>query len=892
MSNINWGTHTVSNNNTAENKNNNSSRSTDIQTRRVVHTAGRSSFSGTTSRTTLSCSGGGGDSDQSFAERGQIVSRHHRRVTLSPSPDDESGQEFGWGTTLFSTLHHHHDDDDDANVDNYFYNNDNNNARREGPSVELSPPARHPHRSLSDDRRSTWGRAHRGATNMVLTTTITTTNNKNNYSTSIEGIGGSSSDRTVRYEPPHVLGWHQVESTTSPVVSQGSPMIQSLTSQQSTAPHQARDTTSSTTGTRDMATAAETASKGRGSMDDENMIKEVVRTIHASRTGPFPGLSHGHGHDDIISGSSYDEDPLLSGQGLGRTSSRIPRLNANPNKPLAINNSRSQQKSTTTTTDRATNRQSHETNRDTFGSRQMSFGQLSIANAGGESAHESPSVEHVEQQQQRTRPVPHLPRPIITDEGATSHPTQTNNNNNNRQDAHHGERAVRRTSITRIPGPNLVDVTKRASEGKTLDNRRLSISRNNSHNEDRTTELGGGRQGGFLASSTNNTNRQDVQNQSNGLPQSTSPPMVDNTGIRDPRKTHAGAAARYAGLSKIGGAAAHGNESTAEAKQGFGETTQSRMEGDISNQQTTRTTGGRGATGILAAAHAASGGDNQNHPALNDSDYNAATSPRDFAVANTATITSSGDDKTSNTQVRPAAGSTSSSSPNSLPAQHHRDNDNTAAAARVPPALTHHGQHATFTNLPEPEKAHYNQNRGLGYRFREASLSTVGSIFKPEQRRQSSVTVMGDGSEPQPATDERYRDEAWDFLRRYRTERIVDVGRQPSCLRRLRRRIDLHLMVFLFFAYLVTFLDKILFNVSLPFPLSKVEEHQQPAGPQLTSRFIHSTPESWASSPNSTSLPTILPTPRPILTSPPLHFPCPMSGSSPKCPWPSFSPST
>lgn len=823
------------------------------------------------------------------------MSRYHRRVTLSPSPDDEGGQAFGWGTTLVSTLHGggggvDGGDDDSAQEDQdgddhiewrhfnqkelerettttsrppliitgsevvpasrqphqvsnsneistlRYYNDvhyDGYASGREGLGLgiqargerELSPPVRHPHRPLSVDRRSSsynsgWGAGsstnNNNNNNIVVTTTTSTTSTpaaNRPRTTTWTGGGGSNSNssRTIRYYDPDVLRWHEKadEESSSPPLPTASPISQH---QGQPAHHHKNVMTGTTT------------ARGNSSNDDDdnNMIEEVVRAIHASRTGPFPGLSHGHrglgvggggagngnsNESPSASSSVYEEELLLSGgQGLGRgghttnttavsngsggnNNSRIPRLpnppanlelNKHNNKPMATfnNNSRSQQTSASATAAArtATHRQSQETNRDTFGSRQMSSGQRSVVsnnnNNNGESSHLQPprSVEHVEQQQ--ARPVSHLPRLIATERGgsgASHHTAQANTtnataNNNNKQDTHHqGERAIRRTSITRIPGANLVDVPRRGGDvGKGTDSRRLSTSRSDFPYQDRTTELGGG-QGGFFAPSVNN---------SNGLQHShASSSVADNSGIREPQKT-----------TQVGAASAG-------------------MEGGTSNQQkTTATTtkGGRGTTGILTAAHAASPREN-----------NASHSPHDFAVAHTATTTSSGDNKgPSNTQVRP----------HSLPAQHqHSDVDTTTTtAAGVPPASTHHGQHALFTNLPEPEKAHYPQTRGLGYRFREASLSTVGSIFKPEQRRQSSVTVLGDDADPQPVDAERYRDEAWDFLLRYRTERIVDVGRQPSYLRRLRWRIDLHLMVFLFLAYLVTFLDKILFNVSLP----------------------------------------------------------------------------
>lgn len=909
----NWSSHTTTvrqftSSETTDNNNNNnatfSSSSDDNsnnnthQTRRVVRTSSSGAAppppsSSSTWTTPVHDGGGSSSNDQqqqqqqglqqaSFTERGRIMSRYHRRVTLSPSPDNEGGQAFGWGTTLVSTLHgggggDGGDDDDSAQEDQdgddhiewrhfsqkglergtttsrpplvitgsevvpgsrqphqvshsneistlrYYYNDihhDDHASGREGVGLgiqargerELSPPVRHPHRSLSVDRRSSsynsgWGAGsstNNNNNNIVVTTTTSTTStpaaNRPRTTTWTGGDGSNSnSSRTIRYYDPDVLRWHEKadEESSPPPLPTASPISQH---QGQPAHYHNKNVITGTTTTR-----------GNSSNDDDdnNTIEEVVRAIHASRTGPFPGLSHGHrglgvggggagngnsNQSPSASSSVYEEDLLLSGgQGLGRgghtttttvnsgsggnNNSRIPRLSNPPanlelnNKPLATfnNNSSSQQTSASTTAAgarTATHRQSQETNRDTFGSRQMSSGQRSVIshNNNGESSH---FVE-----QQRARPVSHLPRLIVTEgggSGASHHTAQANTtnattNNNNKQDTHHqGERAIRRTSITRIPGANLVDVPRRGSDvGKGTDSRRLSTSRSDFPYQDRTTELGGG-QGGFFASSANNNN---------GLQQIHALSSVaDNSGIREPRKA-----------TQVGAASAG-------------------MEGGTSNQQNTTATttkGGRGTTGILTAAHAASPREN-----------NASHSPRDFAVTHTATNTSSGDNKgPSNTQVRP----------HSLPAQHqHSDVDKTTTTtAGVPPASTHHGQHALFTNLPEPEKAHYPQTRGLGYRFREASLSTVGSIFKPEQRRQSSVTVLGDDADPQPVDAKRYRDEAWDFLLRYRTERIVDVGRQPSYLRRLRWRIDLHLMVFLFLAYLVTFLDKILFNVSFP----------------------------------------------------------------------------
>lgn len=773
-------THTVS---IAENN------SPSSETQRAVRT-GRTSFS-STARTLSS------DSDQSFTERGQIISRHRRRVTLSPSPD-EDGQEFGWGATLVSTLHgdgnnHLESEGNDDNDDN---NNNNNNgiewhgeiirplnvgsqylneittlrynlddASRE--SLELIPPARSPHRSMSSDSQlqGTWRGLMTRTGNNTSTTTITP-----NMS--------SDGTRTIRYDPD-VLRWHEMESPVSPTIP-GRPdrFTRQQEAQQSSQRAQSHGSTRNITSTE----------ANSGSDNNDNMIEEVVRTIHASRTQPFPGLSRGVGDSDNSSGSSYDEEFLLSGAALGR-SSRIPRLS------LTASDDQ---------TSTATQRQSVETNRDTFGSRQMSSGQLSVPTAGGVESQSSSSSVEQQQQQQQHRPASHLPRPITSPTEGGSHAMQTNN----KQASTRTERGVRRTSITRIPGPNIVEMTRRGSDGKLIESRRLSMSRSDLHSQGRATEAGG--------SAVSLTSKQEGQDQSNGFQRSTTS-VADNTGIREPIKTYAGAASKNNRLSKTAARSnsAHGSQ------QGTEETTQ-----PLSTSPTPKTAaGGHGVTGILAAAYASG----ENNPAL---DRFAATTEKQQDP--TKPGRGSGDKalfktETSNTQVCPLAGSTTTntSSPNSLPA--HTRQVSITERQGLPPASAHHGQHAIFTNLPEPEKAHHAHNRGLSYRFREASLSTVGSIFKSE-RRHSSVTVTNsdDHGHRRTADAERFRDEAWNFLLRYRTERVIEVSRQSSYLRRLRLRIDLHLMILLFLAYLLTFCDKILFNVGSLVLNPTVEEQIPP----------------------------------------------------------------
>lgn len=364
---------------------------------------------------------------------------------------------------------------------------------------------------------------------------------------------------------------------------------------------------------------------------------------------------------------------------------------------------------------------------------------------------------------------------------------------NGRQDNTRAARGVRRTSITRIPGANIVEVTRRGSDGKLGDSRRPSMSRSDLHSQGRATEV--------VGSTVPLTSNQGVQDQSNSIQRSTTG-AADNTGIRDPRTTDVGTASRYIEPSKT---AAHSNRAHG-SQQGYEATNQPPSASDTHKTAN----GGRGVAAVLAAAYAS----RDSNPAL---DRFAATTEKQQDPAKTGR--GSGDEalqktETSNTQVRPLAGSTTTSSSPNTPSAHITQAP-TAERQRLPSASAHHGQHAIFASLPEPEKVHHTPNRGLSYRFREASMSTVGSIFKSE-RRHSSVTVTNNDDQGlrNTADAERFRDEAWAFLLRYRTERVIEVSRQSSYLRRLRWRIDLHLMILFFLAYLLTFCDRILFNVS------------------------------------------------------------------------------
>lgn len=783
------------------------------ETQRVVRT-GRASFSNTTR--TMS-----DHSDQSFTDRGQIMSRHRRRITLSPSTDEDT-QSLGWGdTTLVSTTQTRgqggggdKDDDDDGyddvdeewhetrspiNAGEYIreittlrYNPDNTSSRE---SLDWYPPERNPRRSMSVDRQldreiHSWG----SSGNLIHT--------------------ASGGTRTVLYDPD-VLRWQEIEPSVHTSLPRASShhRVQPLQRAQSQGVTRSYNDTST--------------EMNRGNIDD-NIIEEVVRTIHASRTQQtFPGtVAH---NAQSASGSSYDDDLLLSGEGPGRHGTRIPRLSLTAN-----TDSNSHLRDRT-----IANRQSQETNRDTFGSRQMSSGQLRISTADF-----LPAVEHLEHQQQESLPqhrsASHIPKPIDAknsiappDGGSSSSTMITNSNNNNLGIPLKTQRKIKRTSITRIPGPNIVDVSRRGSDSKLAESHRLSMARNDGHSQGRNIERGSSGVSSWSSS------RQDVQQQS-------------DSGLQESRKLDFADGARYTGgLSKT--SAAHSGSSNSNNTNGSSiaraeQQDSGRMATENHSATQRSATGGHAVRGILAAAQAA---EQNKHQAM-----------LEIPQQNTSNADSYKVDSSNNTQVCTTAGSSSSSySPHSQPScdekatstripaglaattspgpHHHDYHHQQQQRSPLPPASAHHGNHAIFANLPEPDKAHHapghnhnnnnhnhnhgNHNKSFGFRFREASLSTVGSIFKPDhhnQRRQSSVTmVSGDDGDDhhrgrQPMDAERYRDEAWDFLLKYRTERIIVVSRQPSYLRRLRWRIDLHLMLFLFLAWLLTFSDKILFNVS------------------------------------------------------------------------------
>lgn len=951
MSDNSWTAHSVSiSDNNLNDAHTQQTTTTQQQQQRVVRTAQQHTSYSSTARTLSE-----EETEQSFNERGQIMNRHRRRITLSPSPDGET-QEFGWGTTLVSTLHHGDTDQqgqveelgndyDDNNVQWHAIRRPSNNAgnsyvneittlrynidntSRDG-SLELTPPARSPHRSMSVDQQlqSTWQALGNMSNNTFVTTTTTG-----------DDTGNSTGTRTIRYDPD-VLRWHETES---PVSTSNYSRFQ----QTSQTPHGGGQSSSShLTGSRGGGQRRTTLEQKRSSDD---LIEEVVRTIHASRTQPLPGLSHRAGSDDNGPGSSYDEELLLSGDGLAR-SSRIPRLNVMNNNETVSSSSNNSNSggggyNSMSEVERQTNinnnRQSQETNRGTFGSRKMSSGQLSTSEAGLEKLQAATDNQqyHQYQQQQQDRSVSHIPRPIASTGGNGNNNTNTNMvsstsvidgpggspkggspkqaGNTNRRDNNgqqqHSERHVRRTSITRIPGANLVDVQRRGSEGG---NRRWSMSSRpndsslqSSQGSGRSTEWGGvgGGVAGVGGSGVSVTHREDrgqdqsnhgnsVQQQQQNTISNTTVPAVDNSGIRDPRKTNVSGGSRYAGLSTSkpathNGNNVHGNDSNTAGntavsnttggmrQQGSGGMTTQTTAADNTNNQKTAPHGGYGlgaATGILAAAAAQhnnasarektitnnsgmllANNTNNNRSAIGEAERPPMQQHPALANNNaTTTTTGSGNDRVNKNETvhdphnHPLTGSnTSSSSPTAS------NNDEKIAAAgaagggqqqqqqhqKVPPTA----QHATFKNLPEPEKAqhhHHNANnnnqspnhpqtpthKGFGYRFREASLSTVGSIFKPgdhNHRRQSSVTVVTSDDDNNnhhrnggrgAAEGDRYRDEAWDFLLRYRTERIIVVSRQHKYLRRLRLRIDLHLMIWLFLAYLMTFTDKILFNVS------------------------------------------------------------------------------
>jgi hypothetical protein len=71
-----------------------------------------------------------------------------------------------------------------------------------------------------------------------------------------------------------------------------------------------------------------------------------------------------------------------------------------------------------------------------------------------------------------------------------------------------------------------------------------------------------------------------------------------------------------------------------------------------------------------------------------------------------------------------------------------------------------------------------------------------------------SDAVPGDRSD----NDSRF-DQALDFLKQHKNDAAVDLSRQASFTRALRRRVDFRVIPFLCCCYTLNFLDKVLLNV-------------------------------------------------------------------------------
>lgn len=69
---------------------------------------------------------------------------------------------------------------------------------------------------------------------------------------------------------------------------------------------------------------------------------------------------------------------------------------------------------------------------------------------------------------------------------------------------------------------------------------------------------------------------------------------------------------------------------------------------------------------------------------------------------------------------------------------------------------------------------------------------------------------------------DRTTDDALSFLERHKDENSARLGFDKAYMARMRRRIDLRVIPFMFFCYLMNFLDKVLLNVSANFRSSSV----------------------------------------------------------------------
>lgn len=82
------------------------------------------------------------------------------------------------------------------------------------------------------------------------------------------------------------------------------------------------------------------------------------------------------------------------------------------------------------------------------------------------------------------------------------------------------------------------------------------------------------------------------------------------------------------------------------------------------------------------------------------------------------------------------------------------------------------------------------------------------SVHESDLTSKDSDAVPGDRSD----NDSRF-DQALDFLKQHKNDAAVDLSRQASFTRALRRRVDFRVIPFLCCCYTLNFLDKVLLNV-------------------------------------------------------------------------------
>lgn len=81
-------------------------------------------------------------------------------------------------------------------------------------------------------------------------------------------------------------------------------------------------------------------------------------------------------------------------------------------------------------------------------------------------------------------------------------------------------------------------------------------------------------------------------------------------------------------------------------------------------------------------------------------------------------------------------------------------------------------------------------------------------VQESDMASKESDAVPGDRSD----NDSRF-DQALDFLKQHKNDAAVDLSRQASFTRALRRRVDFRVIPFLCCCYTLNFLDKVLLNV-------------------------------------------------------------------------------